>query len=460
MKPELLRALPKMDLLLARPALAGSPLPYALRRQAARQVLDEYRAALRAGALSAVPGLDELEQSVLRRGAELARPALGRVINATGVVLHTNLGRAPLSPRAAAAVGEAARGYSNLEYDLSARRRGRRGAAVESLLCALTGAEAALVVNNNAAAVFLLLSALAAGRGVALSRGELVEIGGKFRVPDVMAQSGAIMVDLGTTNKTHLSDYEEAINENTAALLKVHTSNFRVVGFTESVSVAELVELGNKHGLPVIEDIGSGVLIDLSKYGLTYEPTVQESIRAGAAIVCFSGDKLLGGPQAGIIVGRKEYIKKIKKHPLTRAFRIDKFTAAALELTLQEYLSEENAIRNIPVLRMLTQPPMEIRERAEKLAAMLKNVNARVEVVDCESQVGGGSMPLERLRSSAVAIKPNGMTTAAFEEALRRAERPVICRVQEDRALMDMRTVQPGETELIAAEVAGILGVK
>ena len=256
-----------------------------------------------------------------------------------------------------------------------------------------------MAVNNNAAAVMLTLSALCRGGEVPVSRGELVEIGGKFRVPDVMAQSGAIMVDLGTTNKTHLSDYEDAINGNTAALLKVHTSNFRVVGFTESVSVAELVELGDKHGLPVIEDIGSGVLIDLSKYGLTYEPTVQESIRAGAAIVCFSGDKLLGGPQAGIIVGRKEYIKKIKKHPLTRAFRIDKFTAAALELTLQEYLSEENAIRNIPVLRMLTQPPMEIRERAEKLAAMLKNVNARVEVVDCESQVGGGSMPLERLQA-------------------------------------------------------------
>ena len=351
-------------------------------------------------------------------------------------------------------------GYSNLEYDLEAGARGERYSHFEKLLCRITGAEAAMAVNNNAAAVMLTLSALCRGGEVPVSRGELVEIGGKFRVPDVMAQSGAIMVDLGTTNKTHLSDYEEAINENTAALLKVHTSNFRVVGFTESVSVAELVELGDKHGLPVIEDIGSGVLIDLSKYGLTYEPTVQESIRAGAAIVCFSGDKLLGGPQAGIIVGRKEYIKKIKKHPLTRAFRIDKFTAAALELTLQEYLSEENAIRDIPVLRMLTQPPMEIRERAEKLAAMLKNVNARVEVVDCESQVGGGSMPLERLRSSAVAIKPNGMTTAAFEEALRRAERPVICRVQEDRALMDMRTVQPGETELIAAEVAGILGVK
>ena len=316
MKPELLRALPKMDLLLARPALAGSPLPYALRRQAARQVLDEYRAALRAGALSAVPGLDELEQSVLRRGAELSRPALGRVINATGVVLHTNLGRAPLSPRAAAAVGEAARGYSNLEYDLSARRRGRRGAAVEALLCALTGAEAALVVNNNAAAVFLLLSALAAGRGVAISRGELVEIGGSFRVPDIMELCGCHLREVGTTNKTHLSDYERAIGEQTRALLKVHTSNYRIVGFTESLPLSDIVALGCRTGLPVVEDLGSGSLVDMEHYGIHDEPTVQNSIRAGVDVVSFSGDKLLGGPQAGIILGKKPYIDRMKRHPL------------------------------------------------------------------------------------------------------------------------------------------------
>ena len=446
-KNRFFRAIPKVDTLIEQCDSAGLFDRYG--REITVDCIRE-----RTEALREFIGKSEDETEIIRRtenllpdiasaAEKLFSPNLKPVVNATGTVLHTNLGRALISRKHAEHLMAIVSGYSNLEYDLEAGARGERYSHFEKLLCKITGAEAAMAVNNNAAAVMLTLSALCRGGEVPVSRGELVEIGGKFRVPDVMAQSGAIMVDLGTTNKTHLSDYEDAINENTAALLKVHTSNFRVVGFTESVSVAELVEL-----------------IDLSKYGLTYEPTVQESIRAGAAIVCFSGDKLLGGPQAGIIVGRKEYIKKIKKHPLTRAFRIDKFTAAALELTLQEYLSEENAIRNIPVLRMLTQPPMEIRERAEKLAAMLKNVNARVEVVDCESQVGGGSMPLERLRSSAVAIKPNGMTTAAFEEALRRAERPVICRVQEDRALMDMRTVQPGETELIAAEVAGILGVK
>ena len=448
-KNRFFRAIPKVDTLIEQCDSAGLFDRYG--REITVDCIRE-----RTEALREFIGKSEDETEIIRRtesllpdiasaAAGLFSPNLKPVVNATGTVLHTNLGRALISKKHADHLMAIVSGYSNLEYDLEAGARGERYSHFEKLLCKITGAEAAMAVNNNAAAVMLTLSALCRGGEVPVSRGELVEIGGKFRVPDVMAQSGAIMVDLGTTNKTHLSDYEDAINGNTAALLKVHTSNFRV---------------GDKHGLPVIEDIGSGVLIDLSKYGLTYEPTVQESIRAGAAIVCFSGDKLLGGPQAGIIVGRKEYIKKIKKHPLTRAFRIDKFTAAALELTLQEYLSEENAIRNIPVLRMLTQPPMEIRERAEKLAAMLKNVNARVEIVDCESQVGGGSMPLERLRSSAVAIKPNGMTTAAFEEALRRAERPVICRVQEDRALMDMRTVQPGETELIAAEVAGILGVK
>ena len=452
-KNRFFRAIPKVDTLIEQCDSAGLFDRYG--REITVDCIRE-----RTEALREFIGKSEDETEIIRRtesllpdiasaAEKLFSPNLKPVVNATGTVLHTNLGRALISRKHAEHLMAIVSGYSNLEYDLEAGARGERYSHFEKLLCRITGAEAAMAVNNNAAAVMLTLSALCRGGEVPVSRGELVEIGGKFRVPDVMAQSGAIMVDLGTTNKTHLSDYEDAINENTAALLKVHTSNFRVVGFTESVSVAELVELGNKHGLPVIEDIGSGVLIDLSKYGLTYEPTVQESIRAGAAIVCFSGDKLLGGPQAGIIVGRKEYIKKIKKHPLTRAFRIDKFTAAALELTLQEYLSEENAIRNIPVLRMLT-----------KLAAMLTNVNARVEVVDCESQVGGGSMPLERLRSSAVAIKPNGMTTAAFEEALRRAERPVICRVQEDRVLMDMRTVQPGETELIAAEVAGIMGVK
>ncbi|MGJ0801691.1 L-seryl-tRNA(Sec) selenium transferase, partial [Flavonifractor plautii] len=358
MKPELLRALPKMDLLLARPALAGSPLPYALRRQAARQVLDEYRAALRAGALSAVPGLDELEQSVLRRGAELARPALGRVINATGVVLHTNLGRAPLSPRAAAAVGEAARGYSNLEYDLSARRRGRRGAAVESLLCALTGAEAALVVNNNAAAVFLLLSALAAGRGVAISRGELVEIGGGFRVPDILARSGARLVEVGTTNKTRPADYAAALDAGEAqVLLKVHPSNFRVVGFTQAVSLPELGALARERGVPLFCDLGSAA---------PGSPELAEAV-AWADVCCFSGDKLLGGPQAGILLGKAEPLGRLRADPLSRALRPGKLALAALEATLLDWRDGTA----VPVSAMLSAPPEELRRRAEALAEAL-----------------------------------------------------------------------------------------
>ena len=337
-KNRFFRAIPKVDTLIEQCEEAGLFDRYG--REITVDCIRE-----RTEALREFIGKSEDETEIIRRtenllpdiasaAEKLFSPNLKPVVNATGTVLHTNLGRALISRKHAEHLMAIVSGYSNLEYDLEAGARGERYSHFEKLLCRITGAEAAMAVNNNAAAVMLTLSALCRGGEVPVSRGELVEIGGKFRVPDVMAQSGAIMVDLGTTNKTHLSDYEDAINENTAALLKVHTSNFRVVGFTESVSVAELVELGNKHGLPVIEDIGSGVLIDLSKYGLTYEPTVQESIRAGAAIVCFSGDKLLGGPQAGIIVGRKEYIKKIKKHPLTRAFRIDKFTADALELTL------------------------------------------------------------------------------------------------------------------------------
>ena len=453
MKPELLRALPKMDLLLARPALAGSPLPYALRRQAARQVLDEYRAALRAGALSAVPGLDELEQSVLRRGAELARPALGRVINATGVVLHTNLGRAPLSPRAAAAVGEAARGYSNLEYDLSARRRGRRGAAVESLLCALTGAEAALVVNNNAAAVFLLLSALAAGRGVAISRGELVEIGGSFRVPEIMEQSGARLMDVGTTNKTKPSDYLNAYHEGeTGALMKVHTSNYRILGFTQEVELPEMVELGKKLNLPVIYDMGSGLMADLTDCGVD-EPTVLDALKTGIDVILFSGDKLLGGPQGGIIAGKKEYIDKMKAHPLARAFRVDKMTLAAMEATFFEYSDIRQARKTIPVLNMITTPAAELKDKAERLAGEIRRTthNFTVEVEACKDQVGGGSAPTVLLDGYAVAVQGRTLAPEKIERLLRKEEIPIIIRITHNQVYLDVRTIREDEFEYIVA---------
>ena len=289
----------------------------------------------------------------------------------------------------------------------------------------------------------LVLSSLGKGGEVIVSRGELIEIGGKFRIPDVMEQSGATLVEVGTTNKTHYSDYEDAINENTKALLKVHTSNYRIVGFTESVTNDELVPLARAHEIPVIEDLGSGVLIDLSKYGITYEPTVQDAVRTGVDVVTFSGDKLLGGPQAGIIVGRKEYIDKMKKNPLTRALRIDKFTAAALEVVLQEYLSEERAVKRLPVLQIITKPLSEIDREARKLKRFLKNLDLDVElgIEKCESQIGGGSLPLERIPSMAVTIKPNKISTAELEERMRFLEVPIIPRTINDKIFLDVRTI-------------------
>ena len=301
-----------------------------------------------------------------------------------------------------------------------------------------------MAVNNNAAAVMLILSSLAKGGEVVVSRGELVEIGGKFRIPDVMEQSGAVLVEVGTTNKTHYDDYENAITEETKALLKVHTSNYRIVGFTDTVGIDELVPLAKRYGLPVVEDLGSGVLIDLSKYGITYEPTVQDSIRRGADVVCFSGDKLLGGPQAGIIIGKKKYIDRMKKNQLTRALRIDKFTAATLELVLQEYLSEEKAVQNLPVLRMITKPYAEVEKEARALARLLRrtNIAAAVGTEPCESQIGGGSLPLERIPSMAVTISPENISVAELEERMRHLPVPIIPRTVNDKILLDVRTVE------------------
>lgn len=300
----------------------------------------------------------------------------------------------------------------------------------------------------------LVLNTMGKGGEVVVSRGELVEIGGKFRVPDVMEQSGATLVEVGTTNKTHYTDYEAAITEETKALLKVHTSNYRIVGFTESVSVAEMAELAHAKGLPMIEDIGSGVLVDLSKYGLTYEPTVQDSLKNGADVVCFSGDKLLGGPQAGIIVGKKQYIDRMKKNQLTRALRIDKFTAAALEVVLQEYLSEEKALKNIPVLRMMTESLEDVTKRARSLMRMLKNTGADADIhlEACESQIGGGSLPLERIPSMAVTIRPRQITTAELEERMRFLTVPIIGRTINDKILLDVRTVDAGWCKVLAKE--------
>lgn len=404
-------------------------------------------------------GIDNLIPDIIRRVEKMHTPDMRPVINATGTILHTNLGRAPISREHMARLAEVACGYSNLEYDLEAGRRGERYSHFEKLLCKITGAEAAMAVNNNASAVMLILSSMAKGGEVVVSRGELVEIGGKFRIPDVMEQSGARLVEVGTTNKTHYSDYADAVTEETKAFLKVHTSNYRIVGFTESVGIDDLIPLGQEYDLPIIEDLGSGVLIDLSKYGLTYEPTVQDSIRKGADVVCFSGDKLLGGPQAGIIVGKKKYIDKMKKNQLTRALRIDKFTATALELVLQEYLSEENAVNKIPVLRMITKSAEEVEKSARRFKRMLerKGLKAAITLQKCESQIGGGSLPLERIPSMAVGIRPEMMSVPELETAMRHLEVPIIPRTVNDTILMDVRTIEEDRMKLAADELKQIL---
>lgn len=403
--------------------------------------------------------VDGLIPEIIRRVEKMNTPDMRPVINATGTVLHTNLGRAPISREHMARLAEVACGYSNLEYDLEAGRRGERYSHFEKLLCRITGAEAAMAVNNNASAVMLILSSMAKGGEVVVSRGELVEIGGKFRIPDVMEQSGAKLVEVGTTNKTHYSDYADAVTEETKAFLKVHTSNYRIVGFTESVGIDKLIPLGQEYDLPIIEDLGSGVLIDLSKYGLTYEPTVQDSIRKGADVVCFSGDKLLGGPQAGIIVGKKKYIDKMKRNQLTRALRIDKFTATALELVLQEYLSEENAVKKIPVLRMITRSREDVEKAAARFRRMLvrAGIKAEISLQPCESQIGGGSLPLERIPSMAVCIRPTEMTVPELETAMRHLEIPVIPRTFNDMIVMDVRTIDEDRMKIVTEELKEIL---
>lgn len=447
-KNQLYRNIPKVDVLLEMEIIQLLIEQYG--RETVMEAIREEMEALRAfiGACEEeekiVRQIQDLPQQIVRHVERLHTPNMRMVINGTGTILHTNLGRAPISQEHVSKLADIVTGYSNLEYNLEAGKRGERYSHFEKLLCKLTGAEAAMAVNNNAAAVMLILSSMAKGGEVIVSRGELVEIGGKFRIPDVMEQSGASLVEVGTTNKTHYSDYEEAITENTKALLKVHTSNYRIVGFTDTVTIDDLVPLAKEHDLPIIEDLGSGVLIDLSKYGLTYEPTVQDSIRKGADVVCFSGDKLLGGPQAGIIIGKKKYIDQMKKNQLTRALRIDKFTATVLELVLQEYLSEEKAIQNIPVLRMITETEEEVAHRAQNLKRMLRRAGLAAEfgLEKCESQIGGGSLPLERIPSMAVTIKPEKMSVPQLEEKMRHLEVPIIPRTANDTIYLDVRTIE------------------
>jgi L-seryl-tRNA(Ser) seleniumtransferase len=441
------RELPSVDRLLR--AEGAAPLVAAFGHKAVadalREALTEFRAKLRPG--DSPPS----ERAVLERAAALlARwhtPRPRSVINATGVILHTNLGRAPL-PEAALEAIRAAAAYSDLEFDLEKGERGERQAAVEEQLCRLTGAEAALVVNNNAAAVLLALTVMARGRGVLISRGQLIEIGGGFRIPEVMAQSGARLIEVGTTNRTHLRDYEEPLarGEDIALILHAHHSNFRMIGFVSEVPLAELVALGARYDVPVMDDLGSGALLDTAAFGLAHEPMVQESVAAGAAVVCFSGDKLLGGPQAGILVGKRELLARMRRHPLMRALRPDKLTLAALSATLIHYLKGE-ATREIPVWRMIATPLEELEGRAQACAARLRAEGIPAEVRPTRSTIGGGSLPGETLPSAALVLRPPD--PEALMAALRQADPPIIARVQEDAVWLDLRTVRPDQEDAL-----------
>jgi len=369
---------------------------------------------------------------------------LCRVINGTGVIVHTNLGRSLLAPQALEQMEIAARYYSNLEFDLQLGQRGSRYSHVVDLLSELTGAEAALVVNNNAAAVLLALNTLSQGKEVIVSRGQLVEIGGSFRIPEVMTRSGAVLREVGTTNKTHLRDYEAALSEHTGLLLKVHTSNYRIIGFTKEVPLEDLVALGQKHGLPVMEDLGSGSFLDVSSFGLEKEPTVREVVQTGADVVTFSGDKLLGGPQAGIIVGRAKTIQALRNNPLNRALRIDKLTLAALEATLKLYRNEEQARRDIPTLALLTVPLTKLHQQAKKLYGLLIKTappSLAIDLIPTTSQVGGGALPLSSMNSYALAFSSQLYSTSEVERRFRAFNPPIIGRIEKDHFLLDVRTI-------------------
>jgi L-seryl-tRNA(Ser) seleniumtransferase len=460
---DLLRQIPSVDDLLAQPRLAAlaQRVDRELLVEVTRSVLADLRGRI-AGEGTARVALDSssLEECIASLVERILASSLEAVINATGVILHTNLGRAPLSGAAAEEIRLSATNYSNLEYDLEAGARGKRDVHVAQLLERLTGAEAAIVVNNCAAAVLLVLAALAKGGEVIVSRGELIEIGDGFRIPEIMAQSGAVLREVGTTNRTRIVDYENAISENTRLLLRVHPSNFTITGFAEKPSMEELVELGRRAGLPLVEDLGSGCLVDLSSAGIA-EPTVRQSVNAGVSIVMFSGDKLLGGPQAGIIAGQKELVSRVRRHPLFRALRVDKLTTAALAATLGAYL--RGAVDEIPALRMIRMSVQEIKRRAEnflrELTPELPLGEVEVEITDGSSLAGGGSTPTQSLPTKLIRIASARYSASQFEQRLRRAPAgtPVIARVEEDRLILDLRTVFPEQEPALLKTLAAIL---
>ena len=457
MPTNLLRNLPSVNELLESPPLKGlvSRVSHNVVVTRVRSFLDDMRSEIQATAAEVkFPDIKELAQRIAERILEAEKPHLRPVINATGVLLHTGLGRAPLADEAITEMAAVARDYASVELDLTSGQRSQRVLAVEGLLAELTGAEAALVVNNNAGATMLALAALADCREVIVSRGQLIEIGGSYRLPEVMITSGAILREVGTTNKTRLDDYQRAIGESTAALLLVHPSNFVVAGFTESVSLADLVKLGHLKGLPVIHDIGSGALIDFAQFGFADEPMAATSVKQGADLVLFSGDKLLGGPQCGVIVGRRELVEKIARHPLTRALRVDMLTLAALAATLRLYRDPEQAKHRIPLLQLLSAPLDNLRTRAERLAPQMAACQAiaAADAVDDVTYLGGGAVPTQKLATWCVALTPAEMSVDRLASRLRTGQPSVVGRVREERLYLDLRTVFPRQDlDLVAA---------
>ncbi len=456
------RRIPSLDALITEPDLG--PLIDRFGREAvmssARAALDGVRTEI--GASGPAPDLSTAGLIArLRSGLEKKfAPSLAPAVNATGVIMHSGLGRAVLSADAGEALRNVAAGYSTLALDFEAGKRVPRDRHVEGLLRELTGAEAATVANNNAAATVLILNTLARGKEVVVSRGQLVEIGGSFRMPDVMATSGAVLREVGTTNKTHMADYERAVTDATGAILRVHHSNYRIVGFAEEPPIEDLAALGRARGVPVIDDLGSGALVDLSRFGLAAEPLVTASVRAGADVVCFSGDKLIGGPQCGLIVGKEEWVRKIRKNPLARAFRCGKLSLTALEATLKLFLAPEKLAERHPIYRMLALTPDELGRRAKKLAAALRKAlpeSVSLAVEDGESQVGSGAVPVETLPSKVLAVKAPGLSPDDLARRLRRGTPPVFARIHKDAVLFDLRTIQPGEEAIVERALTGIL---
>lgn len=464
MNREILRALPKMDLLLESEEIVSIYDKFSRKEivESLRNSLDFYRDAIINGNREDVV----VKEEIIKKAKEILNnkrdSSLKSVVNGTGIVIHTNLGRSLLSDNAIKNIIKVAKTYNNLEYDIELGRRGSRYDHVESILKELTGAEGAVIVNNNAAAVMIVLNELVKDKEAIVSRGELIEIGGSFRIPEVMKMSGATLIEVGTTNRTHISDYESAINENTGALLKVHSSNFKIVGFTKEVESEELSKLGKKLNIPVIEDLGSGALIDLSKYGIDEEKTVKATVEAGVDLVTFSGDKLLGGPQAGIIVGKKKYIDRIKKNQLLRALRVDKFTLSALEGTLLYYLDEEKALKEVPTLNMISLSKDDIREKGKKLLACLEGVNNTLEInLEEENDfIGGGTLPTYKLDGYAISIKSNLISDDDLEKYLRSYKTPIITRINKGKVLIHIRTLVNDDFNIIKNALADLKDIK